>query len=233
VTGFLASVNSLEEAKIVLAGGADVIDLKDPASGVLGAAPLATIREVVKFVAGRRLVSATIGDLPSDPAIVGPAIEATWACGVDIVKVGLFQPDSHAPLLNTLAAQARKGLRIVVVMFADREPDFALINDLADCGIAGVMLDTADKQGKSLRSYCTETQLADFVRQGKALGLMTGLAGSLRLDDIEPLLAIGPDHLGFRGALCLGNSRQQAIEPTAVKYVRGRIQTCASPLFFT
>jgi uncharacterized protein (UPF0264 family) len=223
VTGFLASVNSLEEARIALAGGADVIDLKEPASGVLGAAPLATIQEVVKFVAGRRLVSATIGDLPSNPAIVGPAIEETWACGVDIVKVGLFQPGSHGSLLSTFAAQARKGIRIVMVLFADQEPDLAMLRDLADCGVAGVMLDTADKQGKSLRRYCTDSQLAAFVREGRALGLMTGLAGSLRLEDIDPLLVLDPDYLGFRGALCLENSRQRAIDPTAVECARGRI----------
>ena len=36
MTGFLASVASVEEAKIALAGGADIIDLKNPHSGGTG-----------------------------------------------------------------------------------------------------------------------------------------------------------------------------------------------------
>jgi uncharacterized protein (UPF0264 family) len=87
----------------------------------------------------------------------------------------------------------------------------------------GVMLDTADKQGGSLRDCCSDSQLAGFVKKGKELGLVTGLAGSLRNEDIEPLLHLAPDYLGFRGALCSGRSRHQAIDLLAVRAIRQRI----------
>jgi len=40
MTGMLASVRNLEEAKLVYEGGADIIDLKEPNDGALGASPL-------------------------------------------------------------------------------------------------------------------------------------------------------------------------------------------------
>jgi len=45
VTAFLASVGNLPEARLALAGGADVIDLKDAGNGALGALPVATLRQ--------------------------------------------------------------------------------------------------------------------------------------------------------------------------------------------
>ncbi|MGH8473542.1 MAG: (5-formylfuran-3-yl)methyl phosphate synthase, partial [Gammaproteobacteria bacterium] len=45
MTGFLASVASVQEARVVLEAGADVVDLKAPAQGVLGALPVAILRE--------------------------------------------------------------------------------------------------------------------------------------------------------------------------------------------
>jgi (5-formylfuran-3-yl)methyl phosphate synthase len=224
VTGFLASVNCLEEADIALQAGADVIDLKEPARGVLGAVPVSTLREVVRFIAGCSLVSATVGDLSGDPEVTSEAVAEVAATGVDIVKVGLFDKENRIAFFQALAAQAQSGARLVVVLFADREPEpETVLVAIAEGGLMGVMLDTADKQGGSLRDCCSDLQLAGFVRKGKELGLVTGLAGSLRNEDIEPLLHLGPDYLGFRGALCSGRSRHQAIDPLAVRAIRQRI----------
>ena len=224
MTGFLASVNCLEEADIAFQAGADVIDLKEPARGVLGAVPISTLREVVRFIARRSLVSATVGDLSGDPEVASEAVAEVAATGVDIVKVGLFDKENRIAFFQALAAQAQSGARLVVVLFADREPEpETVLVAIAEGGLMGVMLDTVDKQGRSLRDCCTDLQLAAFVRRGKELGLVTGLAGSLRNEDIEPLLHLGPDYLGFRGALCSGRSRHQAIDLMAVRAIRQRI----------
>ncbi|MBU0772374.1 MAG: hypothetical protein KKE66_13230, partial [Gammaproteobacteria bacterium] len=66
----LASVRDLEEARIVLDAGVDLIDLKQPADGALGALPVDVIRDVVAFVAGRTLTSATAGNIEPDAAAV-------------------------------------------------------------------------------------------------------------------------------------------------------------------
>ena len=63
MTGLLASVMTVEEAEAALAGGADIIDLKDPRRGALGALPAPVIRDCVAAIAGRQPVSATVGPL--------------------------------------------------------------------------------------------------------------------------------------------------------------------------
>ena len=46
MTLMLASVADVVEAEIALVEGADIIDLKDPSQGPLGALPLASVREI-------------------------------------------------------------------------------------------------------------------------------------------------------------------------------------------
>jgi uncharacterized protein (UPF0264 family) len=61
-----------------------------------------------------------------------------------------------------------------------------------------------------------------FVATARLNGLLTGLAGSLGLADIPPLAALGPDYLGFRGALCSGG-RESALDPAALAAVRAAL----------
>jgi len=62
----LASVTSPEEAAIVLRAGVEIVDLKNPAAGALGALPYQLVEDVVQLVDGQAVVSATIGDLPME-----------------------------------------------------------------------------------------------------------------------------------------------------------------------
>ncbi len=221
MTGLLASVTSPEEARIVLDAGADLVDAKDPARGALGALPLDIIKAIVAAVDGRRPVSATAGDLPADPELLAEAVRATAGTGVDFVKVGLFSKAHLAQCLAGLAAEtATAGAGLIGVLFADLELDFRWVADLASAGFAGVMLDTADKSSGGLREHMTAARLTSFVQAAKQRGLLTGLAGSLRREDIAPLLAAGADYLGFRTALCLHRQRTAEIHPAAVAAIR-------------
>ena len=228
MTGFLASVTLPAEAEIVLAAGADIIDLKDPQGGALGALPASAIRAAVATIAGRKTVSATAGDLPMLPATVADAVARIAELGVDIVKVGLFRGGDWTGCINALSRQAAGGTRIVAVLFADQAPDFTILERLRDNGFAGAMLDTADKRGGGLRDHLTEPALAAFVRRARDNGLMSGLAGSLRLADVAPLLALAPDYLGFRGALCTAG-RSSTIDPERVHTVRAAIDRAHQP----
>jgi uncharacterized protein (UPF0264 family) len=64
------------------------------------------------------------------------------------------------------------------------------------------MLDTANKAAGRLTTVLPANELSKFVLLARKSGLMSGLAGSLRLEDIAPLASLGSDVLGFRGALC-------------------------------
>ncbi len=207
MTRVLASVTSVIEASLALDGGADIIDLKNPRQGALGALPIQTIQAIVAFVAGRVPVSATIGDLPMHAATVAERVRETADTGVDIVKIGLFGQTGHQDCIAAVAPLAARGIGVVAVLFADGQPDFGLLPSMAQAGFMGAMLDTADKKSGRLTDCLSEAMLGNFVQTGRRLGLLTGLAGSLRLQDLDVLVPMAPDYLGFRGALCHGGDR--------------------------
>jgi len=199
----LASVRTAEEAMIADAGGAEIVDLKEPAQGALGRLPDATIRAILDALAGRRLTSATIGDMPLHPGTVPAAVRAMAAAGVDIVKLGIFAGDVEATLA-ALAGAAQDGIRMVAVLFADRRPDFSIVARCAAAGFHGVMLDTADKSAGPLTRHLNIDALAAFIAAARRNRLLVGLAGSLGVADLPALMPLAPDYLGFRSALTSG-----------------------------
>lgn len=218
----LASVADLDEARIACTGGADLVDLKEPRAGALGAWPHDRLRVAVALVSGRRPVSATVGDLPMVAGPLVAAAAAVAATGVDFVKVGFFAGGDHGACARALGAQARSGARLVAVLMADQSPDLDLLPVLADAGFAGAMLDTADKRSGGLRRHLGPATLRGFVERARGLGLLTGLAGSLGLADVATLAGLEPDYLGFRGALCRGR-REAALDPAALARVRAAL----------
>ncbi len=224
MTWLLASVRDLAEAELAWAGGAELVDLKDPDRGALGAWPEGELRRAVAHLGERAVLSATTGDLPMEPAGLVTAARATAATGVAYVKVGFFAGGDHAACAEALAAVAADGARLVAVLMADQRPDLDLLPRLAAAGFAGAMLDTADKRAGGLRRHMGDTALARFVVTAQAQGLLCGLAGSLGLADIPPLAALGPDYLGFRGALCRGD-RTGSLDPQALATVRKALHT--------
>ncbi|MFT0861543.1 (5-formylfuran-3-yl)methyl phosphate synthase [Ancylobacter sp. G4_0304] len=223
--GLLASVADLAEMELARLGGADIIDLKQPAFGALGAWSVDALISAVQLWRGWGLaapaLSATAGDQPMVPVLLRTAAERVAATGVPLVKVGLFDSPSMGACLEALAPLA-DAHRLIGVLFADQQPDFAVIGALGRAGFAGIMLDTADKKSGPLTAHLDTLTLGQFVQEARRHGLMTGLAGSLTLDDIAPLAAVGPDYLGFRGALCT-QGRSGALDPARLAQVRARL----------
>src|SRR6266513_157132 len=121
----LVSVASAAEASAALAGGADVIDAKDPRAGTLGAVAFDVLREIHAAVAGRRPVTAALGDA-ADEAEIERASRAFAAAGASLVKVG-FAGIASAGRVTALIAAAVRGARagsdgnggVVAVAYAD------------------------------------------------------------------------------------------------------------------
>lgn len=222
MTMLLASVTGAHEAELALAHGADIIDLKDPARRVLGAPTADLVHEMVGAIGGRRPVSAVTGDQPMEPRAVADAAEALAAAGADYVKIGLFPGAGRADCIRVLAPVAAQ-TRVVGVLFADSEPDMALIPLMAEAGFAGAMLDTARKGQGRLLDYADLAALGEFVRICRSHGMLTGLAGSLEAPDVPRLLLLAPDYLGFRGALCARHDRTAGLDATALDLIRALI----------
>lgn len=227
MTLFLASVRDAAEAETALLARADIIDLKDPAQGALGAVDLETTRQVVDLIAGRLPISATIGDLPMQPEAIRGAVIERASCGVDYVKFGLFPGGDPQACFQALRPIASR-VRLILVLFADALPAFDAVSAASDIGAAGIMLDTADKHAGSLLTHLDASSIASFVAHAKAQGLMVGLAGSLKAADIPELLTLSPDLLGFRGALCRGQ-RSASLDAASCASIRALIPRSAMP----
>jgi uncharacterized protein (UPF0264 family) len=211
----LVSVRDDWEAECALEAGADLIDLKDPNAGALGALDPNLIGAILGTVAGRQPTSATTGDLPPDPALLCAAAQRIAASGVDYVKVGLWPGEGRTEAILRLGAALAGRTRLVGVILADVDLDLGLVPVMADAGFAGAMLDCARK-GPSLVERLGPATLGQFVALCHFHGLLAGLAGSLRTADIPQLAGLGADVLGFRGGLCQGFDRTRPLDPDAV-----------------
>jgi dihydroneopterin aldolase len=225
VTAFLASVRSVAEARIALAGGADIVDLKDPRRGALAALTPEIVTAIRAAIPGHTPVSATTGDI--DESFDRQCARArNWhGAGVDVVKMACPAHWKAAwPRIDSMRALTADGVTVVAVFAADAGgASRAVIAELARAGVRGALIDTLDKRGGSLRARMSRADITVFVECAREHGLWAGLAGSLGLADIEPLLELQPDFLGFRGALCAGAARDGDIDPDTVRRVRDRI----------
>lgn len=221
MTRLLASVNSLDEARIALRY-ADIIDLKQPEQGALGALDVATITAIVAECKGRRPLSATIGDLPFQPECIIPAVQRLSKTGVDYIKIGFFP---HGDIANTLLelSQLSAGQALIAVLFADTQFDFEHLKFIQSTGFKGVMLDTLDKTQGSLLNVMALPRIEEFVSLAKMNGLLCGLAGSLTCEDIPVLLPLATDYLGFRGALCEHANRVARLSEQRLAQVKAAI----------
>lgn len=222
MTGMLASVNSLAEARLVLAEKVDIIDLKEPALGSLGALDIKVVKNCVAAVNGQCPVSATIGDLPMQPELIFNAVNAMAETGVNYVKIGFFPNGDVTRVIEKLVLIAPH-INLIAVLFADTNPDFTLIDRLDTTGFRGIMLDTLDKTKGPLTSMITTTEIERFVSHVKSMGIVCGLAGSLKLEDIPLLIPYQPDYLGFRGALCDQHQRAGRLNAQSVQKIKQTI----------
>lgn len=224
MSGFLASVDNLSDAIIVKQNGADIIDLKQPSQGALGALSTSTIQSIVDHLWESSIVSATVGDLDADISLILDRIQAVADTGVDYVKVGMFSQAHIDHCLPSFEYHARRGVKIIAVLFADIEFDFeATVRACKQARLSGVMLDTAGKKSGSLLHHRSIDELEQFILSAKQYGLLTGLAGSLRAQDIATLLPLKADYLGFRTALCHDQLRTAGISANAVKAIKSLV----------
>ena len=79
----LISPKNAEEAKEAVTGGADIVDVKNPLEGSLGANFPWIIREIKEIIPEGVEISATIGDFPPLPGTASLAALGMCTLGVD------------------------------------------------------------------------------------------------------------------------------------------------------
>ncbi len=208
----LVSPSSIEEARSSLS--ADIIDVKKPSEGSLGANFPWVIREIKK-IAGNKPVSAAIGDNEYKPGTAALSAYGAAHAGADYIKVGLMfdGADRARDVIEAVTTAVKEEFPekyVVIAAYADFErmgtiSPFAISSLVADAGADIAMIDTGIKDGKSLFDFMDEESLNRFVGQNRELGLQTALAGSLKFEDLDALKRIDPEIIGVRGMVCGGD----------------------------
>jgi hypothetical protein len=224
MTGLLVSVRSAEEARIALAAGVDVIDVKEPSRGSLGSADAATIRDVVDAVAGRITVSAACGELFEFAAACDAERSRQLPRDVDLAKIGLAGCRARADwrqVWRRWAAELPSPVRPVAVVYADRHaadsppwPD--VLSFASDAHSPYILVDTFSKHGATLFDVWTSGDLDAFVDSASAAHIGVVLAGSLRLADVPLARKFQPDFIAVRGAACRGG-RDGVLDAAAIE----------------
>lgn len=217
------------DARTAVAGGADIVDVKNPAEGSLGAPAPATIAAVRAAVPASIPVSVAIGD-QSLPGAAALAAVGAANLGAAYVKLGLrnVSADEAVQLLRAVRdGLAGVSASVIAAAYADADgldgnalPPALLPRVARAAGITGCLVDTAIKDGRGLFHWLTQRAVATLVSEAHDRGLVIALAGSLRDSDLPDILATGADIAGVRSAACRGGVRTAPLEPERIRRLR-------------
>ncbi|MEI6505310.1 MAG: (5-formylfuran-3-yl)methyl phosphate synthase [Planctomycetota bacterium] len=215
--GLLVSVRSVEEAAEAVAGGAVIVDVKEPGRGPLGCADADVAAAIVAFVGSAGCCTLACGELAAGvPAIAAhvnrvvglAAVTGTAPRGAKAGPAGLTVGEwqsAFAALAHALPA----GVEPVAVAYADwarakaPEPE-ALIAAAGAVGAVTLLIDTSDKAGPGLVAACGLSRLTDWVARAGDVGMRVALAGRLEPAEIHLVAASGAAIVGVRSAACRG-----------------------------
>lgn len=220
--GLLVSVRDPVEAEEAVAGGATIIDVKEPDRGPLGRADAAVIAAVALAVGRRRPLTIAAGELKDGTdrilALLGDVLRLLPAGAARPVgvKAGLAgfggaqaSRDDMETMLGMLVAGIGPGIDSVAVSYVDWEAAAApspadVIAAAARHGCRGVLFDTFNKHGAGALQSPAAARLPGWIATARQAGLAVAVAGGIGPDQIPATLALRPDVVGFRSAACVG-----------------------------
>ncbi|HEV3418303.1 MAG TPA: (5-formylfuran-3-yl)methyl phosphate synthase [Pirellulales bacterium] len=231
MTALLVSVRDADEARDALEAGADLIDIKEPGAGSLGAASPATIVAIVRAVGSRRPLSVALGELaPVTDRSIKTVIEGHVLSGIQFAKLGLancaVRPnwrDEWALAISELPVNVSS----VAVVYADwqiarsPEPD-EVIEQGHRLGCRAMLIDTFDKRGPGLLGLWSIDDLRKCVAAARAVGMFVVLGGQVTEQHLPKLLPLEPDFIAVRGAVCSGD-RAARLDSALVMHFKRRL----------
>ena len=230
----LVSVTDASEARVAVEGDVDIVDVKNPAEGSLGAPGPGVIEQVREVVPPERPVSAAIGDLPNLPGTAALAALGAAHSGATYVKVGLWgtsTTEEAVAVLRAVRDALDGGATVIAAAYADAErvsggplPPRAVVAAARQAGVGGCLLDTAIKDGRGLFEWLTPEVLRALVAEGHAAGLEMALAGALRAEDLAAVRATGADIVGVRSAACRDGRRTAPLDAERIGRLRAECQ---------
>jgi hypothetical protein len=237
----LVSVRAGDEVAAALAGGADIIDAKEPARGSLGPVSPEVLQTIAARLPESVPLSVALGDFTEPTAVrlavAGAKLPVRRA--PTYVKLGFAGESSEAAVTSLVAtamdsATATAVRPIVVpVAYADHEnagspaPEDVLRAAMA-AGARAFLMDTYAKDGRRLLEWIALERLRRLSADGRSAGMLVAMAGSLDLAALDDLAGIA-DVIGVRGAACRGG-REGPVEAALVRRLRNRLRGALTSL---
>lgn len=220
----LVSVRSVEEALAALEGGGDLIDIKEPERGALGKADDAVIAAIVDAVAGRRPVSAAMGELRDAENWQAPAVK------LDYVKFGLAGCQEYPWRKRLLELRASTDGVVVPTAYADWERAVAPpVGNVAEFVLENqfpvLLIDTCEKDGRNLFSWLSRDGIRQSIGLLRDKKIQVALAGSITERDFEAISDARPAWVAVRGAVCDGENRQSKVSLERVRNLKALLDT--------
>lgn len=235
-------MRSSAEARVALAGGCDILDVKEPLHGALGMAPPEALQQIAVCLADQAAPppwSVALGELaewPDDRPL--PQLPA----GIDFVKVGVAglsragvseRLPGFMRRLATVLPQGARSPGWILATYADFDRAHAasphgLFEVARQAGCTGLLIDTWAKQGPGLTGCLDESTLQSLQTHARQLQLPLALAGRLQLADIPTLRRVGPEIVGIRSAACVDGLRTGTLSASAISRFRAALAVPAS-----
>ena len=233
----LISPTDEKDAIDAVKGGADIIDVKNPVEGSLGAPLPILIRKVRESVPKTIPISAALGDVPKLPGTIAQAALGAAIAGANYVKIGLMGPRNAGDAVNVVKAvvntlsEFNPSVITVAALYADYRRAGTLnpaelpgIAEEAHAGFA--MIDTAIKDDRNILEFMNQSELNEFIHNCHERKIKTALAGSLTYDVFEEVARLEPDVIGVRKAALQEPDRiSSRIDIAAVKRLKSIIAT--------
>jgi hypothetical protein len=210
----LVSIRGKKEALSAVKGGAHIADVEYPASALGTPYPL-NIRMVRNALPNKIAVSTNIGEEQISRANACQAALGVALAGADIVKLGmakmpLGEAKDFGPALVRTVKKWFPKKQCVPVLFADERLRKWYIDPIKQgpelakhMKADGLLIDTFDKGfGMGLMDYYTLADVRHFVKRCHDRKLEAWLAGSIGLEELPGLWAVGVDVICVRGAAC-------------------------------
>ena len=200
----LVSVRSAEEAREALAGGADIIDIKEPEGGSLG--------DDWKMEHQHGISLYKLG--------LSGSRKTGWRKLLDRVRERIQEAsEGEADLVAVAYADWKKA--------ACPEPS-DLLEYAIDRGFSHFLLDTFDKKAGNLPAFIEWNEIAAISGRARRGGLRFVAAGSLQAGQIRAAACAGVDVIAVRGAATIG-ARNAAVDRCAVRELTAGIRGAFSP----
>ncbi|MGP3667927.1 MAG: (5-formylfuran-3-yl)methyl phosphate synthase [Candidatus Bathyarchaeota archaeon] len=232
----LVSVVNADEALKAFRGKADIVDVKNPFEGSLGAPKPGVVVAVRKVLPKNVEVSVAVGDVPNLPGTISLAVFGVACLNVDYVKVGVYGSRNleEAYILGKSVVDAGKMLngkvKVVLTSYADYSragclspEDILQAAHKVEADI--LMIDTKIKDGKNSFTFLSEDRVKKLCSEAHDRGLRFALAGSLSLTDVEKAFRCNVDILGFRGAVCSGDRVNGRVDEKKVLILAEKIKS--------